>query len=234
LKRPVGRPKRALEANVVLSAAAAAESQKQSEAQPRKRGKYTDWFTSPYINEILREYVRSDHRPAVAVERLKAQAPDDRFARLSHSSLIGWFDKDHNLKQQYQAHLDSGLENVRHNGPATAFEEFPAVEEEIKQTLQQMRAAGTSINSQIIRWVMRGIIDLRAPPASRLSALKLGQPFVCAWARKHLRWSWRQSTTAASKLPLDWEDQGLKMAMRIAATMELKKVRLEPLQPIES
>jgi hypothetical protein len=87
-----------------------------------------------------------------------------------------------------------------------------------------MRAAGTAINSLVIRWVMRGIICHRAPVDAKVHSLALGQSYISAWARKNLKWSWRQKTTAASKLPLDWEEQGLQMAMRIAATMELKKV----------
>lgn len=228
-KRTVGRPKRALNTNHILAdadAAAAAISPASADNHPAKkqRGKYTNWFSSPYINDILREYRRCGHRPVVAVERLKATAPDDRYVRLSHSSLARWFDKDHKLLPQFQAHLDSGLANVRQNGPAAAFEEAPGVEEEIKTTLLQMRAAGTAINSHVIRWVMQGIISHRLPDTSRLHSLQLGSSFICGWARKNLKWSWRQSTTAASKLPLDWEEQGLQMAMRIAATMEVKKV----------
>lgn len=224
-KRPVGRPKRQLDANTVLAAAAAASNS--YEDQPAKkqktRGQYTDWFRSPYINDIMRAYERSDHRPKLALDQLKVSAPDARFERLTHTTIMRWYDEKHQLKPQYKAHLESGLENVRQNGFVRAFEEFPAVEEEIKQTLLRMRAAGTSINSSIIRWVMQGIIGLRAPD-SRLTLLALGQPFICAWARAQLKWSWRKSTTAASKLPLDWEEQGVQMAMRIAAKMELKKV----------
>ena len=228
-KRPVGRPKRMLDANAVLAAAAAAAAAASStpEEQPAKkqktRGQYTDWFSSPYIHDIIRAYARSGHRPTVAVATLKASAPDGRFERLTHVSLMRWFDANHELKPRYKAHLESGIENARQNGAVRVFEDFPAVEEEIKQTLLQMRAAGTSINSHIIRWVMQGIISLRAPD-SRLTLLALGQPFVCAWARAQLKWSWRKSTTAASKLPLDWEEQGVQMAMRIAAKMEMKKV----------
>ena len=225
-RRPVGRPKRALDAHQVLAAAAAAETS--TDAQPSKkqktRGEYTDWFASPYIHDILRAYERSGYRPAQAVTNLKAAAPDGRYERLTHTTIMRWYDKKHQLKPQYQAHLESGLENVRQNGPARVFEHFPAVEEEIKQTLLQMRAAGTSINSHVIRWVMQGIIGNRAPDSALLWSQNLGQQFVCAWARAHLKWSWRKSTTAASKLPLDWEEQGLHMAMRIAAKMEMKKV----------
>jgi hypothetical protein len=228
-KRSVGRPKRQLDAHTVLVAAAAAASFNPPEEQPAKkqktRGQYTDWFSSPFIHDIIRAYERSGHRPALTVAALKASAPDDRFDRLTHTTISRWYDKQHVLKPQYKAHLESGLENVRQNGAARAFEEFPAVEEEIKQTLIQLRASGTSINSHIIRWVMQGIIGVRAPD-SRLSLLALGKPFVCAWARSQLKWAWRRSTTAASKLPLDWEEQGVQMAMRIAAKMEMKKVKL--------
>jgi hypothetical protein len=226
-KRPVGRPKRTLDAHHVLAASAAAAAAA-DDAQPSKkrkiRGEYTDWFASPYIHDILREYERSGHRPSQTVARLQSSAPDGRYERLTHTTIMRWYDEKHQLKPQYQAHLESGLENVRQNGPTRVFEDFPAIEEEIKRTLMQMRAAGTAINSHVIRWVMQGIIGVRAPESARLSSLKLGQPFVCAWARAHLKWSWRKSTTAASKLPLDWEEQGLHMAMRIAAKMEMKKV----------
>ena len=199
-KRPVGRPKRLLDANAVLSAAAtsaaASSVSEPTQKKQKTRGQYTDWFSSPYINDILREYERSGYRPTVAVSTLKAGAPDDRYARLTHATLLGWYDENHKLKPKHQAHLESGLENVRQNGFARAFEEFPAIEEEIKQTLLQMRAAGTSINSRIIRWVMQGIIGLRAPE-SRLTLLALGQSSVSAWARAQLKWSWRKSTTAA-------------------------------------
>jgi hypothetical protein len=218
-KRPVGRPKRALNANAVMAAAAAAEER----PQKKHRGKYTDWFSSPFIHDILREYEKSGFRPALAVQRLKDSAPDDRFARLTHTTVIGWFDKEHNLLPRFRSHLESGFENVRQNGPVAAFEENPGIEEEIKATLLQLRAAGTPINSHVIRWVMQGVIHHRTPEG-KLQSLKLGQSYICAWARKTLKWSWRSSTTAASKLPLDWEEQGLQMAMCIAANMEKNKV----------
>ena len=170
-KRPVGRPKRALNAHQVLAAAAVA-STPADDAQPSKkqktRGEYTDWFASPYIHDILRAYERSGHRPAQAVTNLRASAPDGRYERLTHTTIMRWYDEKHQLKPSYRAHLDCGLDNVRQHGDARAFEDFPAVEEEIKHTLLQMRAAGTSINSHVIRWVMQAIIDLRAPHSTRL------------------------------------------------------------------
>lgn len=225
-KRPVGRPKRVLDVDIVLAAASSLDERPTK--KQKQRGKYTDWFSSPYIHDILSEYELCGHRPTKTVERLKLKFPDGRFDRLSHSSLLGWFDKEHTLLPRFQAHLESGLENVRQNGQPSAFEEMPQVEEEIKTILIQMRAAGTPLNSHIIRWVMQGVIEHRTSQSLekgvRLRGLRLGHQFISAWVRKSLHMSWRKATTAASKLPLDWEEQGLQMAMRIAALMEMNKV----------
>jgi hypothetical protein len=224
-KRPVGRPKRPLSVNDALAATSASQpdnTEPPTKKQKQPRGAYTNWFCTPFIHDILREYAK-DHRPALAVQRLQAEAPD-RYTRLTHTTLLGWFDTDHKLKPRFAAWLAEGQENVRQNGPVSALEQEPIIEAEIKQTLQQLRAVGTTVNSHIIRWVMKGIIHHRATDASPLRALKLGSSFISSWARKNLNWSWRSSTTAASKLPLDWEEQGLQMAMRIAATMEMYEV----------
>ena len=92
-RRPVGRPKRALtlDATLIHGAAAAAEAEEQVQVskKARLRGKYTSWFDSPYINDILRAYQQSGYRASVAVAALQKGAPDDRYQRLSHSSLTG-------------------------------------------------------------------------------------------------------------------------------------------------
>jgi len=63
-KRPVGRPKRQREAADVLTAAAAATAASAAatapilplDQPPSKRGKYTNWFTSPFLTDILAAY----------------------------------------------------------------------------------------------------------------------------------------------------------------------------------
>ena len=56
--RPVGRPKRERTAPDALQAAAAAAATTEEEPAA-KRGKYTNWFASPWIHDILREYARA-------------------------------------------------------------------------------------------------------------------------------------------------------------------------------
>jgi len=85
-----------------------------------------------------------------------------------------------------------------------------------------MRAAGAPINCRVIRWVMLAVLQ-EANPALLLR-YQLSQPFISRWAQQQLDWRWRARTTAASKLPADWEAQGVLMAKRIAAAMEMHDV----------
>ncbi len=45
----------------------------------------------------------------------------------------------------------------------------------------------------------------------------MSRRFARKFVRRHMGWTWRRSTTAASKLPADWESQGHDMAYMIAA-----------------
>lgn len=69
---------------------------------------------------------------------------------------------------------------------------------------------------------MIAIIDEMCPDI--LNFTTLSQPTISRWVAANLDWTWRSSTTAASKLPLNWEEEGMKMAMRIGANMEMLKV----------
>jgi hypothetical protein len=44
--------------------------------------------------------------------------------------------------------------------------------------------------------------------------------FARKFVRRHMGWTWRRSTTVASKLPTDWESQGHDMAYRIVALVK--------------
>jgi hypothetical protein len=113
-KRPVGRPKRQREAADVLAAAAAATTAPAAatiapilplDQPPSKRGKYTNWFASPFLPDILAAYSRC-HSARTTVTSLRRAHPDGRFASLSHCTLQGWFDDQHQLLPRYQKLLD--------------------------------------------------------------------------------------------------------------------------------
>lgn len=230
-KRPVGRPKRERDAADVLSAAASAATAATAtalatavaplDAPASKRGKYANWFASPFLPDILAAYSHC-HSARTTVTTLRRAHADGRYARLSPATLQRWFDDQHRLRPQYQAQLEQHMAASRGRGPAGLFAKVPQAEAEVKRVLLQMRTAGAPINSRVIRWVMLAVLHAAQPML--LLRHRLSQQFISNWARQQLDWRWRARTTAASKLPADWEAQGVLMAKRIAATMEMHSV----------
>jgi hypothetical protein len=134
----------------------------------------------------------------------------------------GWFDEDKKLLPRFQKLLDGGGDASRGHGPPAALAAHPEVESEIKSTLRTLRQHGTPVNHRIIRWIVRGVLELRVPQL--LDSFRISAGWISNWARSEMQWSWRKSTTAASKLPADWEEQGVRMAMRLAAQIEMYDV----------
>ena len=84
-KRAVGRPKLKRSVEAVLATAAAADTL-DLQVPDCKRGKYTRWFNSPWINDILHAHVKNGGSARGTVEYLKKHAPDDRYQNLSHTT----------------------------------------------------------------------------------------------------------------------------------------------------
>jgi len=85
-----------------------------------------------------------------------------------------------------------------------------------------MRDKGASVNMLVTRHVMRAVFQADCP--ALLDTLNLSNGFVSSWAHDEMQYSWRRRTTAASKLPLDWRDQGVDMAKRIVYNIQVYKV----------
>lgn len=73
-QRGPGRPKRAIE-RVLGDTAVGAEQERDTK---RERSKYTNWFSSPYINDVLAAYRRHGHSAKAAIAVLQRDASDSR------------------------------------------------------------------------------------------------------------------------------------------------------------
>ena len=192
----------------------------QADEQPANKprtGHYTNWFGSPYITDIMQALRKHNYSIKPALAALKRGAPDDRYARLSDSTMRGWFDKEDRRKllPHFQQQFDDRTATTRSSGRPSRMS--AAVEDAAKSTLLKLRDAGMPVNSHVIRWTLQSIFRTHDP--SLLDSLALSQQWISAWARTKLQWRWRARTTAAGKLPHDWEEQGVLMAKRIAAKM---------------
>lgn len=200
--RPVGRP--ALKRAPTLTPPA---------DEPSSKRQYTQWFTSSLMPQILKTYHQEGGSPRATVRALQRRG--ELFSGLSESTLRSWFNPDHRLKPKFVQLMDEP--SYARAGQTRAFADHPELEDEIKAVLLQMRdstTAGISVGVDTIRFVMQAI--LRPGP---LEHLQLSKAFISRWATTEMQWTFRRSTTAASKLPEDWHAQGIRMAQSIAATM---------------
>ena len=82
-----------------------------------------------------------------------------------------------------------------------------------------------SIRNLIIPFIQKRALVLFVQESS--TSFKVSLSWVRAFARNELNWSFRKATTAASKLPKDWELQGLRMTQRIAYLVKCYNVPCE-------
>ena len=179
VKRGPGRPRKKRE--LANDAAAAAVP---PPAQKLRTGEYTNWFSSSYIIDVLQALRQHDYNSKRAVEALKRNAPDQRYERLSDSTVRGWFQKGtHLLMPHFQQQFDAHKAAARSKGrPPTMSAD---VEEECKHVLLRLRASGLPINSHVIRWTMRAVFKDRYP--ALLNDLKLSQQWLSHWARSKMQ-----------------------------------------------
>lgn len=238
LRRGPGRPKRETPAaDVLMTAAAAAAAavavasttDSDEAARTRKRGKYTNWFATPHIHDILAAYQKYSHNARRTVEELQRSFPrlptekEARFEHLSESTVRSWHDDNGKLQQRFADVLSGQMHApLRGPGEARAFTAFPDVEQKIQDVLHVMRNKGTVVNVAVIGHVMRAIISRLQPDL--LHQLLISNSFIKNWVKDRMNWTWRARTTSASKLPENWRERGIEFAKRIACFMQVHKV----------
>jgi hypothetical protein len=70
-----------------------------------------------------------------------------------------------------------------------------------------MRGGGQPLNVPVLRAVLEGVVEVKAPQLLRSNGgpWGLSENWVKEWIRSKLGWSFRVVTTAAQKLLKDWE-----------------------------
>jgi hypothetical protein len=190
---------------------------------------YACRLLSPLVHDILAAYRMHDCSAKRAVEYLNRAFPRrptesaPRFADLSESTVRGWHDADGKLLPKFSAQVRGHGDTVpRGPGRTRVLAGHPEIEDEVKRLVSILRERGAVVNILVLRQIMRIVVEDRRP--ALLADIKFSNHFVSCWAREQMGWSWRVRTTAASKLPLDWREQGVQMAKRIAFAIQVHKV----------
>lgn len=227
IMRPgAGRPRKLLDADKVLAAAAAAVAP--TDEPPLKRGKYTNWFASPHIHDILAAYQLNLHSARKTVLCLQNRFPqlptesEPRFLHLNEATVRSWHE-DGRLKDRFKQLIEEEKTAAsRGQGRSAVLRGHPEIEDETVRILRTMRERGAVVNVAVIRLVMRAVFEEHEP--SLLAELSLSKSWISNWARDVMQWSWRMKTTAASKLPNDWQEMGIQAAKRVGWNMQIYKV----------
>jgi hypothetical protein len=225
-KRPVGRPKKVRQVQAVLVGQEGEEGNLEDggEEPPakKKRGPYTNWFVPDLWNFIFAAVKKHPRNLYDALFSLQHNKKPGRlgspFDKLTVQTLKGWFEKNEEgvfvLKCKVADYIT--LQNARKVShkprPTGIFTEFPETFELVCKTFKGVRDAGQPLDDGIIQGIMQGCIQQFAPEMFQRTVtgkrgedvkFSVSKTFRKAFVRKHLGWTWRRVTTAASKLPED-------------------------------
>ncbi|CAM6018582.1 unnamed protein product [Sphagnum balticum] len=83
------------------------------------------------------------------------------------------------------------------------------LEESLINLVKGMQGGGHPLNAPMLRVVLEGVVKVKAPQLMRNNGRPWGlsENWVKEWICSKLGWSFRVATTAAQKVPKDWEHQ---------------------------
>jgi len=99
----------------------------------------------------------------------------------------------------------------------------PEVKDEFMSLLQNIKAYGQTLSGPIVQLIIQGFLEFKA-----LELLNGSFKVSLEWSRKFMKaklgWSFRAVIIATTKLPPNWEDQGTKIAHRVAYLVKAHNV----------
>ncbi len=185
----------------------------------KKRGSYTNWFVPdlwPFIEQAVKQHPKSLYEAMFSLQHIrKPGRVGNPFDNLTISTLKGWFEKDVTgrfvLRRKYEEaiKLQSARSAAQDKGPRGILKDHPVAFQMIVDTLKGMRDSGQPLDNTIAQTVIQGIISAVAfelfERRTKSGFFSVSRRFARKFVRRHMGWTWRRSTTAASKLPADWE-----------------------------
>jgi hypothetical protein len=153
------------------------------------------------------------------------------YEKLSRGSMYEWFTSTGELKDAYKKYVDEGSSHFQGgNQHCPILSNHQELKKAIIEMLHAHKKAGQPLYARSIRNLIIPFIQKRAPDLlvqENSTSFKVSLSWVREFARNELNWSFRKATTAASKLPKDWELQGLRMTQRIAYLVKCYNVPCE-------
>lgn len=187
---------------------------------PRSKATRKKWWDNPLDFDEIVDTVRhcKGYYPAVRELQKKNFA---KYKSLNESTIRNWFVKNAEGEYVLQARFYKYSRKYscpEHLGQKSTLSKYPDVKKKLVALLTALRDSGAPMDSSILRPVMRAVIKYHIPSVMKEN----GGKFDCSrsWVRKFL-WqtmgmSFKKHTTAAQKMPKDWEQQWEYYILRIA------------------
>ena len=199
-----------------------------------------EWYNPLYWNDIVIALKKWNFVSRKAVQYLQDRYQDGRFDKLSHSTIEGWFIRtvDDSGKSSIvwkERILKRVTERkpmfVPGSGRHAILDSHPEIGLKILGILKASRSCGATMNSSIARCLIIGVLRVDIPQVLHENGggFKVCRRWVRGYVSQHLGWAFRAITTAAQKLPDDWEAQGEILILRLAyyvKTYDIPKSRV--------
>ena len=198
------------------------------------RGSYTNWFT-PVLWPPIFNAMKQHRCIAGALSFLRAsyRKPGELssvYDKLSKNSMRDWFYSNGELKDTYKRCVEFGTYFAKSAQHCPVLESHPALKEEICTVLKKMMMVGQPLYAICIQPLIKAIILDKAPQileGTHSTAFRVSYEWTKIFVKSELNWSYRASTTAAGKLPKDFQEQGKAMAQRCAYLVKVHNIPKE-------
>jgi hypothetical protein len=230
-KRPVGHPKKSKEPLQPVLQQVEDEEVENGAPKKKRRGPYTNWFTSTLWPPIL-AVVKMQKNLGDALDYLQnhfkmpgqAHGP---YQGLTRGTLYNWFTPNGEMRDGVKRFVEVGTYFTKSLQHTPILEDYPHVTTEIVKDLQEHRNVGLLLSIFLVQPIISAVFEKRVPHLLQPTpgrTFKVSKAWTREFIERNLNWSYRAPTIVASKLPADYADQGKTMAHRVAYLMRLYNI----------
>ena len=186
----------------------------------KPKGNYTNWFTPSIWPPIFKAMQQAKNiTNALMYLRVTYRQPESLYSPydyLARSTMYKSFHPNDDLKENYKrcVELDTYFDKASQYCPILS--DYSALGDEICNVLRKQRAGGQPLSAAIIQSLIKTLIKKREPQLLEDEKFKISTMWIRTFVKYELNWSYRVATTAAEKLPDDFELQGLMMTQKCA------------------
>ncbi|RPA81892.1 hypothetical protein BJ508DRAFT_376040 [Ascobolus immersus RN42] len=193
---------------------------------PYQEASRINWFNALLWDQIHGAMVKCQFKPTSAVNFLQKTNPET-FRFLHHYTVSRWMERENGVRQPRWSQLT--LRKISEgrvktfNNRAGILDQCPDVKEKIIVQLRAIRATGCRITVVGAQAIIISFVSWLAPHLldEERYQWKVSDRWTRNFLRNSLGWTIRKGTTAAQKLPADWQRDAIRVVCRMAYLLRM-------------